>query len=203
MKMSGDYVVNASRQEVWDALNDAEVLKACIPGCQELTKSSDTDMEAVVHAKVGPVKAKFKGKVTLSELDPPNGYTISGEGSGGAAGFAKGGAKVALTDADGGGTTLTYEVDAQIGGKLAQIGQRLIDGTAKKMADEFFSNFAERFEAEEEAEHQTAAVEKTLPTTEAKTAEPQAEPKKSTSPQMWIWILAGVTIWAIVAAQML
>lgn len=144
MKMSGEYTLNADRQTVWNALNDPEVLKASIPGCESIEKHSDTEMEAVATAKVGPVKAKFKGKVELSDLDPPNSYTISGEGSGGAAGFAKGGAKVALSDADGGGTVLKYDVDATVGGKLAQIGQRLVDGAAKKMADEFFSNFAEQ-----------------------------------------------------------
>jgi len=142
MKMSGEYTLNAEREAVWQALNDPEVLKASIPGCESITMLSETEMEAVAVAKVGPVKAKFKGKVQLSELDPPNGYTITGEGSGGAAGFAKGGAKVALAEAEGGGTVLSYDVDANVGGKLAQIGQRLIDGAAKKMADDFFTNFA-------------------------------------------------------------
>ena len=145
MKMSGEYTLNAGREAVWEALNDAEVLKKCIPGCESIDKLSDTEMEAVATAKVGPVKAKFKGKVQLSDLDPPNGYTISGEGSGGAAGFAKGAAKVALAEADGGGTVLSYDVDATVGGKLAQIGQRLIDGAAKKMADSFFTAFADHF----------------------------------------------------------
>jgi carbon monoxide dehydrogenase subunit G len=119
------------------ALNDPEVLKLCIPGCEELDKTSDTGFAAKVRAKVGPVSARFAGAVTLSELNPPESYTISGEGKGGAAGFAKGGAKVHLAE-DGGATTLSYEVDAQVGGKLAQIGSRLISGTAKKMADDFF-----------------------------------------------------------------
>ncbi len=143
MKMSGEYTLNAGREAVWQALNDPEVLKACIPGCESIEMIGENEMEAVAVAKVGPVKAKFKGKVQLSDLDPPNSYTISGEGSGGAAGFAKGGAKVALSDADGGGTVLAYDVDATVGGKLAQIGQRLVDGAAKKMADQFFQAFAE------------------------------------------------------------
>lgn len=142
MEIKGEYSIPATQEQVWEALNDPEVLKQCIPGCDEIEKLSDTEMAATVTAKVGPVKAKFKGKVTLSDLDPPNGYTISGEGQGGAAGFAKGGAKVVLA-ANEGGTTLTYEVDATVGGKLAQIGSRLIEGTARKMADQFFSALTE------------------------------------------------------------
>ncbi len=117
------------------------VLKACIPGCEEFERTDDQGFRAVAKIKVGPVSARFKGKVTLSNLDPPNGYTISGEGEGGIAGFAKGGAQVDLVEKDG-GTLLNYNVEAQIGGKLAQLGQRLINGTAKKLADEFFANFA-------------------------------------------------------------
>jgi carbon monoxide dehydrogenase subunit G len=126
---------------VWEKLNDAETLKACIPGAEQLDKLSDTELQAVVTTKIGPVKAKFKGRVTLSDLDPPNGYKISGQGDGGVAGFAKGGATVKLTPKNG-GTLLAYTVEAQIGGKLAQLGQRLINGAAKKIADEFFKNFA-------------------------------------------------------------
>lgn len=142
MQMTGEYRISAPRQAVWDALNDPQVLKQCIPGCDELNRTDDGGFEAKVTAKVGPVRAKFAGKVTLSDLDPPNGYTIAGQGQGGAAGFAKGGAKVNLQD-DGDGTVLSYTVDATVGGKLAQIGSRLIDATAKKMADDFFSCFAE------------------------------------------------------------
>src|SRR5579863_194667 len=141
MDMTGEYRLAAPRSKVWAALNDTEVLKQSIPGCDEIQKTSDTEMTAKVTAKVGPVSAHFSGKVTLSEIDPPNGYRISGEGTGGAAGFAKGGATVHLAD-DGDGTLLTYKVDAQVGGKLAQIGSRLIDGTARKMAGDFFSRFA-------------------------------------------------------------
>lgn len=143
MQMTGQYRIEAPREDVWKALNDVEVLRACIPGVEEIEKTSDTAFSAKVRAKVGPVSARFAGDVTLSDLDPPNGYTIRGEGKGGAAGFAKGGAKVRLTD-DGGATLLNYDVDAQVGGKLAQIGSRLIDGTAKKMADDFFKRFAEQ-----------------------------------------------------------
>ena len=141
MTMTGEQQLAASREVVWRALNDAEVLRACIPGCEELEKTSDTEFRATARTKIGPVSARFKGRVTLSELNPPNGYTISGEGEGGVAGFAKGGATVSLVDKDG-GTLLTYNVEAQIGGKLAQLGQRLVNGAAKKLADEFFTKFA-------------------------------------------------------------
>jgi hypothetical protein len=141
MTMSGEVQLPANRETVWAKLNDPEVLKACIPGCEEVNKLSDTEFQAAVTSKIGPVKARFKGKIHLSDLDPPNGYRISGEGDGGIAGFAKGGATVALADKDG-GTLLSYNVEAQIGGKLAQLGQRLINGVAKKMADDFFQRFA-------------------------------------------------------------
>jgi carbon monoxide dehydrogenase subunit G len=140
MTMNGEVQLAATRQAVWDKLNDPAVLKVCIPGCEELEKTDDHGFRAVAKMKVGPVSARFKGKVNLSDLDPPNGYRISGEGEGGVAGFAKGGATVKLSDKDG-GTLLSYDVEAQIGGKLAQLGQRLINGTAKKLADEFFANF--------------------------------------------------------------
>jgi uncharacterized protein len=148
MDMSGEFRIPASREAVWKALNDPEILKQCIPGCQELTKNSDTEFVARVVAKVGPVKAGFSGKVTLSDLDPPNGYKITGEGQGGAAGFAKGGADVRL-EPDGAGTLLKYTVNAAIGGKLAQIGARLVDGSARKMAEDFFAKFAELVAADQ------------------------------------------------------
>jgi len=141
MTMTGEVQLAAPRQTVWEKLNDPEVLKATIPGCESLEKTSDTSFQAVAVTKIGPVKAKWKGKVNLTDLDPPNGYKISGEGDGGIAGFAKGGASVNLTEKDG-GTLLTYNVDAQIGGKLAQLGQRLVNGAAKKLADDFFTKFA-------------------------------------------------------------
>ncbi len=142
MTMSGEVQLPAAREVVWEKLNDPAVLKACIPGCEQLDKTSDNSFEAVATIKIGPVKAKFKGKVTLSDIDPPNGYKISGQGEGGVAGFAKGGAVVKLTPKDG-GTLLTYDVEAQIGGKLAQLGQRLVNGAAKKVADDFFLKFVE------------------------------------------------------------
>ena len=141
MDMTGEYRIPAPRQRVWEALNDPEVLKAAIPGCEELNKLSDNELDARVKAKVGPVSATFTGKVTLNDLNPPVSYRIVGEGKGGAAGFAKGGAEVALAE-DGSDTILRYSAKADVGGKLAQIGSRLIQGTAKKMADEFFGKFS-------------------------------------------------------------
>ncbi len=144
MTMTGEVSLPADRQTVWAMLNDPEVLKAAIPGCQSLEKTSDVSFAAVVKVKIGPVGASFKGKVQLADIEPLSGYTISGEGEGGIAGFANGGAKVALSDAPapGGGTILKYDVQANVGGKIAQLGSRLIDGVAKKLADQFFANLA-------------------------------------------------------------
>jgi len=141
MVMAGEQQLAAPREKVWGMLNDPAVLKSCIPGCETLDVIGENEFLAVATNKIGPVKARFKGKVRLTDLDPPNGYKISGEGDGGVAGFAKGGASVKLTDKDG-GTLLTYNVEAQIGGKLAQLGQRLVNGAAKKLADDFFVRFA-------------------------------------------------------------
>lgn len=141
MEMSGEFRIPAPKEKVWAALNDPEILRQSVPGCQSITKLSDTEMEGAVTASVGPVKATFKGSVVLSDVNPPNSYTLTGQGKGGPAGFAKGVAKVALTE-DGGFTVLRYTAQASVGGKLAQIGQRLIDGTAKKLSEEFFGNFS-------------------------------------------------------------
>lgn len=141
MEMNDSQIINVPRAVVWAALNDPEVLKACIPGCETIEKLSDTEMSAKVTLKIGPVKASFTGKVTLSNLDPPNGYTISGEGQGGVAGHARGGADIRLEE-QGDTTVLHYAVKAEVGGKIAQLGARLIDGTAKKLAGEFFEKFA-------------------------------------------------------------
>ena len=200
MDMTGEHRINAPRVQVWAALNDPEVLKQSIAGCEELVKTSDTEFQAQVTAKVGPVKAKFTGKVTLSDLDPPNGYTISGEGAGGAAGFAKGGAKVDLEDAPEGGTLLKYQVNAQIGGKLAQIGSRLIDGAARKMADDFFKAFAGVVEG------QSGAPQAEIPIPEpaaeaimAPGATPQIDtPSKGLPPVVWIGaliVVAAAVVW--------
>src|SRR5579872_2163961 len=141
MDFSGRYAIPASPEAVWNGLNDPVVLKACIPGCEQIEKTSPTDFVATATLKVGPVRATFKGKVSLSELDPPSRCVLTGEGQGGMAGFAKGSAEVRLERTDS-GTVLTYTARATVGGKLAQIGQRLIDGAAKQIADDFFKRFA-------------------------------------------------------------
>ncbi len=141
MDMNGSQRIEAPREKVYAALNDVEVLKQCIPGCESIEKISDNEMTAKVTLRVGPVKASFTGKVLLSDFDPPNGYTITGEGTGGMAGFAKGSAAVKL-EADGNATILHYTVKADVGGKLAQFGGRLIDATATKLAGEFFEKFS-------------------------------------------------------------
>jgi carbon monoxide dehydrogenase subunit G len=143
MEMTGEQLIPVPQQKVWEGLNDPEVLKACIPGCETIERVSDTEYRVAMTAAVGPVKAKFNGKLLLADLDPPNSYKLSFEGSGGAAGFGKGGAQVALAP-DGAGTKLTYKASAQVGGKLAQVGSRLIDGVSRKMADEFFQRFNTR-----------------------------------------------------------
>jgi carbon monoxide dehydrogenase subunit G len=141
LEMTGEYVLPLARAKVYAALNDPEMLRQCIPGCEELNKLSDTEFAAVVRMELGPVKARFKGKVRLEDLNPPQGYRIVGEGEGGVAGFAKGGAAVNLDEVPE-GTKLTYRAEASVGGKIAQLGQRLLAGSARKIADRFFSNFS-------------------------------------------------------------
>jgi carbon monoxide dehydrogenase subunit G len=143
MEMKGEQLIPAPQQVVWDALNDPEVLKACVPGCESIEKSADNEYQVLMVVRVGPVSAKFKGKLTLSDISPPSSYSISFEGQGGAAGFAKGSAQVRLS-AEGAHTKLSYEVKANVGGKLAQIGSRLVDAAAKKVANDFFRNFNEK-----------------------------------------------------------
>jgi hypothetical protein len=150
MDMTGERRIPASREKVWEGLNDAEVLRASIPGCETLERLSDDEMRATAAVKIGPIAARFSGKVQLTDVDPPNGYHIAGEGQGGVAGFAKGGAAVRLTE-DGDVTVLTYEVHAQVGGKMAQLGARLIDASARQMADAFFNRFAAQLGAPAEA----------------------------------------------------
>ncbi|MDF1599074.1 carbon monoxide dehydrogenase subunit G [Mesorhizobium sp. YIM 152430] len=140
MIIEGEERIEAPVQTVWEALNDPDILRECIPGCESLDKKSDTEMAAVVSLKIGPIKAKFNGEVQLVNLNPPHSYTIQGEGKGGIAGFAKGGADVSLRQ-DGDATILTYAAKADVGGKMAQLGSRLITSTSKKLAGEFFSNF--------------------------------------------------------------
>jgi hypothetical protein len=203
MEMTGEYRIPAAREAVWAALNDPVVLQSCIPGCESLERGAENEFKATVRAKVGPVSARFSGKVTLSDFDPPKSYRISGEGQGGAAGFAKGGAVVALEE-DGAGTILRYTADAQVGGKLAQIGSRLIDGTAKKLADEFFEAFAAKVggmagpTASGSAEAAAAtAVAGNVPASAvpASTASP---PSAKSAATRWIAI-AGVAVLVVVA----
>jgi uncharacterized protein len=192
MDMTGEYRIAAPRQRVWEALNDPEFLKQSIPGCESLEKTGPNEFTAKVVAKVGPVKATFTGVVTLSDLDPPKGYKISGEGKGGAAGFARGGAEVAL-DEDGGATILRYKASANVGGKLAQIGSRLIDSTAKKLSDEFFGKFAELLSAgAAPIAVAPAAAEAGVPVTAA-SAKPQPS-QMGLSPAVWIGAVVIVII---------
>ena len=195
MELKGSFDLAAPKQQVWDALNDPEVLKGCIPGCEEIDKTSDTSFSAKVTAKVGPVKAKFTGDVTLSDLDPPNAYKISGEGKGGAAGFAKGGASVFLKDNDSGGTTLEYAVTAQVGGKLAQIGSRLIDSTAKKMAREFFETFGKIVDKDETDDNNnpTASKWKTEMSNEKK-----SEENVYPGTHWTIWLVGAISVAALI-----
>ena len=183
MKMNGEIRVPTDRETVWRALNDPEVLKECLPGCQEIEKTSETEMTATLVIKVGPVKATFAGGVTLSDLDPPNGYTISGQGQGGAAGFASGEAKVRLV-ADGGETVVHYDVDAKVGGKLAQIGSRLIDSTAKKLSKQFFDSLAEKLGGGEEAEAEDAAEPEPEPAAPSADAAQEGAPAEAAGPPL-------------------
>jgi uncharacterized protein len=157
VEMTGEQFIPLPQQRVWEGLNDPEVLKASIPGCESVERVSDGEYRTALTASVGPVKAKFNGKLLLSDVNPPNSYRIAFEGSGGAAGFGKGGAEVRLAP-EGAGTKLTYKANAQVGGKLAQVGSRLIDGVAKKMADEFFQRFNEKLVGPAPAAMAEAAV---------------------------------------------
>ena len=182
MDMTGQYRIPAPRERVWAALNDPATLQASLPGCQSLDKVSDREFAAIVVAKVGPVRAKFNGNVMLSNLNPPESYTISGEGKGGAAGFAKGGADVRLIE-EGEVTVLTYTAKADVGGKLAQLGSRLIDGTAKKMADEFFDNFSKQVAGPPPAPAPEAAPEAAAPA-----------PAESLLHNKFVWAAAAIVI---------
>ena len=193
MEMTGEFRIPAPRQRVWEGLNDPEVLKQCIPGCQALEKVSDTEFNGRVIASVGPVRATFGGKVTLSDLNPPQSYTISGEGSGGVAGFAKGGAKVNLAE-DGAATVLTYAVQAQVGGKLAQVGSRLIDGVARKMANDFFGHFAAVMAPEQPAPAAAAAEPEAVEVEPSPSAPPPQPVSARLPPAVWVTGLAVIII---------
>ena len=195
MEMSGQQRIAAARDRVWAALNDPDILKQCIPGCQELTKEGDNAFSAKVRAKVGPVSANFTGQVTLSDMVPPESYTISGEGKGGAAGFAKGGAKVSLAE-DGDGTLLSYDVEAKVGGKMAQLGARLIDGTARKMADDFFGRFSELVAAAPEAAPE-AAEPAAAPVATAEPSEPERR-----AGLLPVLVVAGIVAFALIVYQL-
>jgi carbon monoxide dehydrogenase subunit G len=186
MDMTGERRIPAPRQIVWEALNNPEVLKASIPGCESLEKLSDNQMKATAAVKLGPISARFTGNVLLSEIDAPNSYRISGEGQGGVAGFAKGGAAVKLTD-DAADTLLSYQVNAQVGGKLAQLGARLIDASAKQMADAFFDRFSKQVQAmatSSDADHPTETARAVAQTVTAPTNAPP-----------------GIPIWALIPPE--
>ena len=196
MDLTGEYRIPATRQDVWEALNNPDILKQCIDGCHELSKDSDTQFSAKVTAKVGPVKAKFSGKVTLSELDPPNGYKISGEGEGGVAGFAKGGATVKLAD-DGADTVLSYIANAEVGGKLASVGSRLVEGVAKKQADDFFGKFSEILGGQAEKDVNQVSSAETQQEVEVKVETEQ----RGLSPALWgagLIILVAAVLYIVV-----
>jgi len=193
MDMTGERRIPAPRQTVWEALNDPEVLKVSIPGCESLEKLGDDRMQATAAIKVGPISARFSGKVQLTDIDPPNGYRISGEGQGGVAGFAKGGANVALAD-DGADTLLSYHVNAQVGGKLAQLGGRLIDATAKQMADAFFDRFSQQVQAMSPgADHDLSPADADAVAGES-LAEPVAFAMSTVSPP-------AISIWSLIPRE--
>lgn len=192
MEMTGEQRILAPRQRVWEALNDPEVLRRCIPGCQVLVKESETEMTAIAVVKVGPISARFQGRVTLSGIDPPNGYRITGEGQGGVAGHARGGAVVRLEE-DGDETVLAYEVSAQIGGRLAQLGGRMIDATARTMAGAFFKQFAQELTAPTQAaQAETGAATVATPAGAVPSVSVMAA-----APGRWLWLVAGIVIGAV------
>lgn len=201
MKMSGTRQIQAPQADVWAKLNDVDVLKRCIPGCESLEKVGDNDLKSTVAVKIGPMNVRFSGAVTLSDLNPPNSYRISGKGQGGAAGFASGGANVQLEPKDG-GTLLTYDVDATVGGKIAQLGARLIDATAASLANQFFDRFAAEVVPAAAAPLEPSAAMghdavKSAATAGASSAAEAVRrevtmPAKSTSPgNTWVWWLVG------------
>jgi carbon monoxide dehydrogenase subunit G len=190
MEMKGSRRLAVTQQQAWDALNDPEVLKLCIPGCDKVEATGENQYAIGMGVKVGPVAARFNGKIQLTDVLPPNSYTLNFEGQGGAAGFGKGSAKVLLTPpAEGAGCELNYSAQAQVGGKIAQVGQRLVDGVARSMAEDFFR----RFDEEMQRRHpQSYAAEAALPPP----AEPAAAPRKGVP--AWVWVAVAVVIVAAV-----
>jgi carbon monoxide dehydrogenase subunit G len=199
MEMTGERRIPAPRQAVWDALNDTEALRAAIPGCETLERTGENELSARVAVKLGPMAAKFTGKVQLTNVNPPVSYTIGGEGNGGAMGFAKGGADVSLAEAGPNETVLTYSVKAQVGGKIAQLGARLIDSTAKQMADQFFDRFAANLAAAQPA---AAAGEAPAPAP----AQPAALNLLTLLPKEWLGLpmlfWGGLVVWLFILALM-
>jgi carbon monoxide dehydrogenase subunit G len=203
MDMTGERRIPAPRQTVWEALNDPEVLKVSIPGCESLERLEGDQMKATAAVKVGPMSARFSGKVHLTDIDPPNGYRISGEGQGGPAGFAKGGANVALKD-DGSDTLLSYQVNAQVGGKLAQLGARLIDATAKQMADQFFDRFSRQVQAQYQPPTPAAAASTPAGAASASPPAGAASPSvRTASPPVVARPLqpAAISIWSLIPRE--
>lgn len=199
MEISGDYLIPAGREQVWKDLNDPEVLKACIPGCEALDRVEENRFEARLFAKVGPVQAKFKGNVTLQNLQPPAAYEIDFEGSGGVAGFARGRATVTLAE-EGGQTRMSYVANANVGGKLAQIGQRLVDSSARKMADDFFGEFCRRAAATAPAEPAMAeAPSPEMETATATTTAPAAQAAPAGGLPRWLLVAAALAAAAVLA----
>ena len=181
MQLTQTRIINAPRERVWQALNDPQTLKACVPGCEGFEPDGENAYRATVMAKVGPVSARFNGRLSLADIDPPSGYTLKFEGQGGAAGFANGNARVSLASTPDAQTSLSYTVQAQVGGKLAQIGNRLVDGAAAKLADDFFARFAE-------------AV---APTAEIATQAPAQTPAATGIGGRWVRVLATVALVAL------
>ncbi|HWQ38030.1 MAG TPA: carbon monoxide dehydrogenase subunit G [Burkholderiales bacterium] len=183
MDMTGEQLIPLPQQKVWEALNDPEILKTCIPGCESIEKVSDTEFKVAMTAAVGPVKARFTGRLSLRDLNPPQSYALAFEGSGGAAGFGKGTARVAL-EPDGDNTRLIYKASATVGGKLAQVGSRLIEAVARKMADDFFARF-------NQAVAPAAAGEEVVA--------PGAPPAVS----RWLWIVLGLIVLGVILYKLL
>lgn len=200
MQMTGEQRIAAPRRQVWEALNDPAVLAQCIPGCQSLERDGESGFLAVAEVKIGPIGARFKGNVTLSDLDAPNGYSITGSGNGGIAGSARGGAKVRLSDMEGGGTLIAYDVEAEVGGRMAQLGGPIIDATAKSLAGKFFGRFGEVVGAGAPV---SAARDAAAPPEVAVGAIPAVSHERGTdaSGALWGWVVAIVL--ALVAGYML
>jgi hypothetical protein len=197
MDFTGRYVIPAPVDAVWAALNDPEILKHCIPGCEELEKSSPTDFVAIATLKIGPVKAKFRGKVSLTDLDPPSRCRLIGEGQGGVAGFARGEAEVVLTESDD-GTVLSYAAKATVGGKLAQIGQRLIDGAARQIADDFFGRFTQALTHAAPVALEPDPPVITSPAPVEGSVLNIRPPREGLAPEIWVVGLVGVVVILVV-----